>query len=150
MNKLLTTLLLLTIGQGIQAQTWIWYPGDMDIWTGNRINNLRTENGSFYPTFWRADSHCQTVEFQKVVDLAMPEEVEIAAEGQYGIRIDNHKYVFGMPKTFTVPQGKHTLHIAVNNLSSPPAIYVKGKTVQSDTTWTVTDYADATRTDTSR
>ena len=53
---------------GDQAQTWIWYPGDMDIWTGNRINNLRTENGSFYPAFWRADSHCQTVEFQKVLE----------------------------------------------------------------------------------
>ena len=148
MNKLLTTLLLLTIGQGIQAQTWIWYPGDMDIWTGNRINNLRTENGSFYPAFWRADSHCQTVEFQKVIDLTMSEEVEIAVEGQYGIRIDNHSYIFGMPKTFTVPKGKHTLHIAVHNMTSPPAIYVKGKTVQSDTTWTVTDYADATHTDT--
>ena len=148
MNKLLTTLLLLTIGQGILAQTWIWYPGDMDIWTGNRINNLRTENGSFYPAFWRADSHCQTVEFQKVVDLAMPEEVEIAAEGQYGIRIDNHNYIFGMPKTITVPQGRHTLHIAVHNMVSPPAIYMKGKTVQSDTTWMVTDYADAIRTDT--
>ena len=130
-----------------KAQTWIWYPGDMDIWTGNRINNLRTENGSFYPAFWRADSHCQTVEFQKDVDLVMPEEVEIAAEGQYGIKIDNH-YVFGMPQTFTIPKGRHTLRIAVSNLTSPPAIYVKGNTVKSDTTWTVTDYADATRTDT--
>ena len=23
------------------AQTWIWFPGDMELWTGNRVNNLR-------------------------------------------------------------------------------------------------------------
>ena len=30
----------------LMAQTWIWYPGDLDIWMGNKINNLRTERGS--------------------------------------------------------------------------------------------------------
>ena len=141
-------LALLGVCVGVSAQTWIWYPGDMDIWTGNRINNLRTENGAFYPAFWRADSHCQTVEYQKTVELAEAEEVEIAAEGQYGIKIDNHGYVFGMPKKFTVPKGKHTIRIAVSNLVSPPALWLNGKTIKSDKTWTVSDYADATTTDT--
>ena len=125
----------------VAAQSWIWYPGDLDIWMGNKINNLRTERGSFYPAFWRADSHEQTVEYVKTVELVEAEEVEIRAEGQYGIKIDNHGYIFGMPEQFTVPKGRHTLHIAVHNLSAPPSLWLKGKTIVSDTTWTVTNYA---------
>ena len=120
----------------------------MDIWMGNRINNLRTERGSFYPAFWRADSHEQTVEFQKAIELAEAEDVEIRAEGQYGIKIDNHGYLFGMPGRFTVPKGRHTLHIAVHNKVAPPALWLKGKNIQSDTTWTVTNYAVPMRADT--
>ena len=25
--------------------TWIWYPGDYEIWLGNEMNNRRTERG---------------------------------------------------------------------------------------------------------
>ncbi len=35
----------------LQAQTWIWYPGDYEIWLGNRMNNRRTERGAFFPAF---------------------------------------------------------------------------------------------------
>ena len=131
-----------------QTATWIWYPGDMDIWTGSRINDLRTENGSYYPAFWRNDYHYQTVEFSKTFQLDEAEEVAINAEGHYGVRIDSHGYVFGMPKTFTVPKGRHTLRISVHNMTSPPAIWLKGKTIVSDTTWTVSNFADAQRADT--
>ena len=120
----------------------------MDIWTGNRINDLRTENGSYYPAFWRNDYHCQTVEFSKTFQLDEQEEVEIAVEGTYGIRIDSHGYLFGMPKSFSVPKGRHTLRISVHNMTSPPAIWLKGKSIVSDTTWTVTDFADAQQADT--
>ena len=130
-----------------QTQSWIWYPGDIDIWMGNKINNLRTERGSFYPAFWRADSHEQTVEFQKTVELTEAEEVEIHAEGQYGIKIDND-YLFGMPESFMVSNGKHTLHIVVHNNVTPPALWLKGKTILSDTTWTVNNYAVSTKADT--
>ena len=129
------------------AQTWIWYPGDMDIWMGNKINNLRSERGSFYPAFWRADNHEQTVEYVKVVDLAEDEDVEIHVEGYYGVRIDNN-YLFGMPERFRMPQGKHTLYIAAHNKESVPALWLKGKTIVSDTTWTVTNYAVPAKADT--
>jgi len=39
------------------AQTWIWYPGDYEIWLGNEMNNRRTERGAFFPPFWKMDSH---------------------------------------------------------------------------------------------
>lgn len=127
---------------------WIWYPGDLDIWMGNKINNLRTERGSFYPAFWRTDSHEQTVEFIKTVELDKDEDVEICAEGHYGIKMDSHNYLFGMPRRFTVPKGKHTLHIAVHNKTAPPSLWLKGHTIVSDTTWTVTNHAVPMKADT--
>ena len=124
--RLLTIALVLCSSLTALAQTWIWYPGDMDIWTGNRINDLRTENGSYYPAFWRNDYHTQTVEFSRTYELDEAETVSIAVEGKYGIRLDSHSYIFGMPQTFTVPKGNHTLHISVHNMTAPPAIWLDG------------------------
>ncbi|MBD0288004.1 MAG: hypothetical protein ICV79_21650, partial [Flavisolibacter sp.] len=40
-----------------QKATWIWYPGDFEVWLGNKMQNRRTERGSFFPPFWKLDSH---------------------------------------------------------------------------------------------
>ncbi len=126
------------IGLAASAQTWIWYPGDYEIWLGNKMNNNRTERGAFFPPFWKSDSHYVTVEFSKQLDLAEPEEITIATEGKYNVKLDG-KLQFGMPSTFKLPAGKHNLNIKVWNQSTPPALYIKGKTVNTDPTWKVTN-----------
>lgn len=118
--------------------TWIWYPGDYEIWLGNRMNNRRTERGAFFPPFWKADSHYVTVEFSREVDLAAAEEIEIAAEGIYNIKLDG-KLQFGMPRRFTLPAGRHKLCIKIWNQATPPALYVDGPTVKSGAEWRVTN-----------
>ncbi|MFB0497738.1 hypothetical protein ABID99_003975 [Mucilaginibacter sp. OAE612] len=30
-----------------QKATWIWYPGDYEVWLSNRMQNRRTERGAF-------------------------------------------------------------------------------------------------------
>lgn len=119
------------------SSKWIWYPGDYEIWLGNQMNNRRTERGAFFPHFWKMDSHYVLVEFSKKVDLAQEEEIEIAVEGTFNIKQDG-KLQFGMPKKFTLPSGKHSLNIKVWNQATPPAIFIKGKTVFSDNSWKVT------------
>ncbi len=119
------------------SQTWIWYPGDYEIWLGNQMNNRRTERGAFFPPFWKSDSHYAIVEFSKQLDLAEPEEIFIAAEGKYNVKLDG-KLQFGMPQTMLIPAGKHNLNIKVWNQATPPTVYVKGKTINSDSSWKVT------------
>ena len=68
--------------------TWIWYPGDFEIWLGNIFNNHRTERGAMFPPFWKQDSHYPTVEFTTTVELENPEDIVITAEGQYGLTVD--------------------------------------------------------------
>ncbi|MBR5850392.1 MAG: alpha-rhamnosidase [Alistipes sp.] len=117
--------------------TWIWYPGDYEIWLGNRMNNRRTERGAFFPPFWKSDSHFVTVEFSTVVDLAAAEEIEIESEGIFNLKLDG-KLQFGMPKRFLLPAGRHNLNIKVWNQATPPAIYVEGATIASNSRWRVT------------
>ena len=117
--------------------TWIWYPGDFEIWLGNIFNNRRTERGAMFPPFWKQDSHYVTIEFSKAFSLEREETISIAAEGQYNLALDG-KLQFGMPKTFVVPKGDHKLNVKVWNQSTPPALFVNGETIYSDSSWLAT------------
>ena len=136
-NRWIVVLVAISLATCTFAQTWIWYPGDYELWLGNRMNNRRTERGAFFPPFWKTDSHYVVVEFSKQLNLSEPEEIFIAAEGKYNVKLDG-KLQFGMLETLLLPAGTHNLNIKVWNQSTPPAIYVKGKTVNSDATWRVT------------
>ncbi len=119
------------------SQTWIWYPGDYEIWLGNEMNNRRTERGAFFPHFWKMDTHYNLVEFSKELSLTESEVIEIKTEGKFNIKLDG-KMQFGMPERFTIPAGKHKLNIKIWNQATPPALFVKGKTVFTDSSWKVT------------
>lgn len=136
-SRIITLAGALALSVAAAAQTWIWYPGDYEIWLGNQMNNRRTERGAFFPPFWKTDSHYVVVEFSKQLDLAESEEISIAAEGRYNVKLDG-KLQFGMPRVLTLPAGRHSLNIKVWNQATPPAIYVNGRTVRSDSGWKVT------------
>ncbi|MBF9221227.1 alpha-rhamnosidase [Hymenobacter sp. BT662] len=143
LKRLAAVLLLLLFAASANAQqrpqkaTWIWYPGDHEIWLGNQMQNRRTERGTFFPVFWRMDSHYVLIDFHKDFDLAQPEEVELHAEGQYNVKLDG-KPLTGAPTRLTVPAGKHRINLKVYNQATPPAVFVRGKTIASDASWLVT------------
>jgi len=120
-----------------ETSTWIWYPGDFEIWLGNIFNNRRTERGAMFPPFWKQDSHYVTVEFSKAFTLDKAETITIACEGQFNLMLDG-KLQFGMPKTFTVPAGEHKLNLKVWNQATPPALFIDGDTIKTDSSWLVT------------
>ena len=121
----------------VARPTWIWYPGDFEVWLGNIFNNRRTERGAMFPPFWKQDSHWPTVEFSHTFKLTEDETIAIAAEGQFNLALDG-KLMFGQPTTFIVPAGEHRLNIKVWNQSTPPALFISGATIVTDSTWLVT------------
>ncbi|PWG80702.1 alpha-L-rhamnosidase-related protein [Pararcticibacter amylolyticus] len=140
MKKIFILLTMLSLGAELTAQsraTWIWYPGDFEVWLSNRMQNRRTERGSFFPPFWRMDSHFVLVDFHKVFEVPAEEQVELHVEGQYNVKIDG-KGISGYPRTITMPAGKHKLSLKVFCQDRVPAIFVKGKSVVSDSSWLVT------------
>jgi alpha-L-rhamnosidase len=139
-SKFFLILILFCFGmQEIHAQkaSWIWYPGDFDIYMSNVMQNRRTERGSFFPPFWKMDSHYVLVDFHKEFNLASAEEVSLYVEGTYNVKIDGQA-LLGFPKTITIPAGKHKLSLKVYGQAKVPAIFVQGKTVVSDATWLTT------------
>ena len=117
--------------------TWIWYPGDFEVWLGNQFNNRRTERGAMFPPFWKQDSHWPTVEFSTTVELAEAETIHIKAEGLFNFMLDG-KLQFGMPDEFLIPAGAHRLNFKVWNQSTPPALFIKGMTIHSNSSWLAT------------
>ena len=115
--------------------TWIWYPGDFEVWLGNIFNNRRTERGAMFPPFWKQDSHYPTVEFSTNVELEEDENIQIKAEGQFNIAIDGQ---LKPPYTNSISKGKHRLSIKVWNQTSPPALFIDGKTIKTNSAWLVT------------
>lgn len=117
--------------------TWIWYPGDFEIWLANNMQNRRTERGSFFPPFWKLDGHYVLMDFHKDVELSEPEQIDVYVEGKYILKLDGKGFE-GTPSHVTIPAGKHRINVKVFNSGNVPAIYVKGKTIASDSSWLVT------------
>jgi hypothetical protein len=125
--------------------TWIWFPGDFEIWLGNIFNNRRTERGAMFPPFWKQDSHWVTVEFSKSFELTEAEIITIACEGQFNLALDGKlsspalgEVRRGLHYTLTVPKGQHKLNIKIWNQATPPALFIDGKTIKTDSSWLVT------------
>lgn len=136
-NSYVLMVLFLFFYRSSSAQTWIWYPGDYEIWLSNKMQNRRTERNVFYPVFWKADSHYPLVDFHKEIEIAKPEDVAIYTEGQYSVKIDGIA-IEGAPSMMTVPVGKHRIDVKVFNQTSPPTLFMKGDKVNTDDSWTVT------------
>lgn len=140
MKKLLFSFSLIFLLNSVFAQqspTWIWYPGDFEIWLSNEMQNRRTERETYFPPFWRMDSHYVLVEFHKEFELSSPEEITIAAEGKYNVKV-NGKMLPGMPSKVALNAGKQKINIKVYNQQTVPALFVEGKQVTTDKDWKVT------------
>ena len=140
MKRVFFVIFFVVLTANIRAQearaSWIWYPGDFELWLSSKIQVLRTEKRMFYPPFWRMDGHTPLVSFFKTAELDDDETIEFFVEGQYYLQI-NGKHVYDPDVAkIQLSKGRNVIHFRVYNTETPPAIWVKGKTVVSDKTWT--------------
>lgn len=120
------------------ASTWIWYPGDFEIWLSNKMQVRRTEREAVFPPLWQYYSPYPLVTFQTEVDIPEPDEVKIFSEGSFQLLVDDVQ-VYGQPKSILIPAGKHKISFKVYNQEVLPAIYIDGKYVNTNETWQVTN-----------
>ena len=133
--------------------TWIWYPGDFEVWLGNNFNNRRTERGAMFPPFWTQDSHWPTVVFRSAYDLEHEEVIAVWTEGEFNFSLDGkllsplsapessfwyEESDFYEGYRIRIPAGCHRLAFKVWNQKTPPALYVEGATIKSCSDWEVT------------
>ncbi|MFV0564740.1 MAG: alpha-L-rhamnosidase C-terminal domain-containing protein [Flavobacteriaceae bacterium] len=120
------------------TSTWIWYPGDFEIWLSNKMQVRRTEREAVFPPLWRYYSAYPLATFQTEVDIPEADEVKIYSEGAFQLLLDGVQ-IYGQPKAITIPKGKHKISFKVYNQEVLPAIYIEGKYVKSNSTWQVTN-----------
>src|SRR5258706_8414705 len=107
---------------GAQQATWIWYPGDYEIWLSNQMENRRTDRGTFFPVFWKVDNHYVLMDFHKEFNLNQPEDVAIYSEGSYNVKLDGQPFE-GTPSHINVPAGKHRINVKSFCQANVPAIF---------------------------
>lgn len=120
-----------------QEATWIWYPGDYEIWLSNKMQARRTERGAFFPPLWRYYSPYALVTFTKEFNLPADDVLHVAAEGQTKIQIDG-KMFYGEADSIPVAKGNHNITIKVYNQEGVPALFVKSLYLVSTDSWKVT------------
>ena len=118
--------------------TWIWYPGDFEIWLSNKMQVRRTEREAVFPPLWKYYSPYALVTFQTEVDLPEDDEIQIYSEGPFQLILDDVQ-VYGQPKSIKIPSGKHKISFKVYNQEVLPAIYIDGKYLKSNDSWLVTN-----------
>lgn len=123
---------------GKNEATWIWYPGDFEVWLSNKMQVKRTEREAVFPPLWQYYSPYALVTFQTEVDIPEPDDVKIHSEGPFQLLVDGAQ-IYGQPKSISIPSGKHKISLKVFNQEVLPAIYIDGKYVKSDKNWIVTN-----------
>ena len=103
-----------------------------------------------FPPFWKQDAHWPTVEFSKTVTLTEEETIDIVCEGTFNLALDGKLQCLvptnKVPSSghqlqranIRVPAGEHRLNLKVWNQATPPALYINGKTIKSDSSWRAT------------
>ncbi len=120
------------------APTWIWYPGDFEIWLSNKMQVRRTEREAVFPPLWRYYSPYPLVTFQTEVDIPEEDDIKIYSEGPFQLLVDDVQ-IYGQPKSIKIAAGKHKISFKVYNQEVLPAIFIDGKYIKSNASWKVTN-----------
>ena len=119
--------------------SWISYPGDYALWRGNDLQARRIEfGGKGYPVFWASYAPHPLIELRKNINLKEPETVDIACEGVCRIKGIGATPMLGVVSNkYTFPAGKYMILARVYSQGKPPAIYINGPTIKTDSSWQV-------------
>jgi len=140
-KKLAAALAALLAGSVLYAAgpEWIFYPGDFEIYLAQEVQERRLEWGGVTPVMWPQYTHHPVIEFWKGVDLAEPEDVEVTIDGVgiYTFQGAWNKAFTSKKTTWHLPAGKYTIFVRLLNSKRVPALFAKGTTLVSDSTWGV-------------
>ena len=112
---------------------WIWNYGDYEIFHSNRVNARRQEFGVDYPTFWNYYDVDRNVRFYTEIETETDGNIKLSLNGKGYILVDGQRY--GAETVISLKKGKHTLVIAVVNLTGLPAAYIESDVCSTNREW---------------
>jgi hypothetical protein len=118
--------------------TWIWKYRDFEFYHGMQYMLAREDRGNFVPAFYKIPRHSASVRFSKRVDLAEAEEITLTSEGECALELDWIRLAYA--ERYLIPAGQHQIRISVGNATGMCALWIDGKTIESDESWSVEAY----------
>lgn len=123
-----------------KQSTWIWYPGDFEIYHGMLQNFQREERGYGWPAYWKMDDWRKNIKFSRTFKLEKEEEFLVHGYGDGHVLVNDVKYP--LEKKLACGPGKVEIVVCIGNMTGLPCIYVEGETIVSDDTWTADDFLE--------
>ncbi len=108
------------------SATWIWYPGDYEIYLGNRIMERREQQGKMIASAWRVDMPYPSVFYKHMHTSTEEESIEVYALGEVTVRAEGDHYIDPVGHTYLLPPGEYEINITVYNPGGLPALFVDG------------------------
>ncbi len=118
----------------MKQSKWMWCPNAFEHYHGMKLHNRRTESGKYYPPMWRVDAPERNLFLYKSAVLEKKETITFYANTEYAdILVDGKRYPGN--STVTVPAGKQIVKVYAYKDGGFPAVYIKGDTFASDSSW---------------
>ena len=130
------------------APSWIWYPGDFEVYLAQEVQERRLEWGGVTPVMWPQYHHYPLVSFSKVFTPTNDCEMTVRIDGEGcweiwckpGEKAVGQRGCFHGEKT-TIPlkaaNGRHKIVFLIVNSKRLPAIYVTGPGLESGADWLI-------------
>lgn len=118
--------------------SWIWYPGDLELYYALRQNFSRVERGMGWPAFWKSEGFRQRIVLWREYELSASTQFTVYAHGVGFVQAEERKYPFGTP--VDCGPGKVVVRIHLGRIEALPCALVEGDAIQSGPGWTAEDY----------
>lgn len=123
---------------GRALRSWMWYPGDYELYHALKQNFSRVERGMGWPAFWKSEGFRQRIVLWREYELDAPTQFTVYAHGVGFVRVNQEKHPFGQP--VSCGPGKVTIVIHVGRIEALPCALVEGDAIQSGPGWMAEDY----------
>ncbi len=113
---------------------WIWYRGDFEIFHSLKLHSRRQERGCEYPPFWSLSTPYPSAAFYKEYRSEEAETVSVVTYARAYVMVDGVRYPSNT--RIDIPAGEHSVCVVAMDHVAFPSIYICGKYLFTDGTWT--------------
>lgn len=122
----------------MEKASWLWYPGEYEIYHSNQLHSRREDYGIDYVTFWQVPPLYPRVEFYKTFENDRSFSLKVISFSNGFFYLDGKQYPLNTPTR--VKKGRHKITVRLMNVSGGlPCIFAESEFLNTDGSWLVSN-----------
>lgn len=118
--------------------SWIWYPGDYEIYHSNLLHSRREDFGIEYVTFWQVPSIYPRVDFSSRFTALNDTKIKVVSSSKGFFYLDGKQCPLNIETA--VLKGEHEIKVRLMNVTGGlPCVFIDSDYLKTDASWTVTN-----------